>query len=142
MENKVFYSAANNGFYFDIDKAAFVSGAGWPEDAKEISERWYNCLLEGQAKGKLIVPDKYSYPILAEPPAPTQGDLIAMATRKKSSLLSAASEAIAPLQDAENLGIATSDEKTALERWRLYRVMLNRVDVNAAPNILWPDLPA
>lgn len=141
MKNKVFYSAANNGFYFEVDKTAFVSGAGWPDDAREISERWYNYLLNGQAKGKLIVPDEYGYPVLAEPPAPTQGELIAMATSKKTSLLSAAGEAIAPLQDAVDLGIATSDEIAALEHWRLYRVLLNRVDVSCAPEIDWPKVP-
>ncbi|ECM4408883.1 tail fiber assembly protein, partial [Salmonella enterica subsp. enterica serovar Give] len=40
----------------------------------------------------------------------------------KSRLLQMASEKIAPLQDAVDLGLATDDEKAQLDEWKKYRV--------------------
>lgn len=56
--------------------------------------------------------------------------------------MNAATAAMAPLQDAEELGMATEVELTALTLWKRYRVMLNRVDTSIAPDIEWPELPA
>ncbi|EAA0492810.1 tail fiber assembly protein [Salmonella enterica subsp. enterica] len=57
----------------------------------------------------------------------------------KRRLLQMASEKIAPLQDAVDLGIATDDEKARLDEWKKYRVLVNRMDT-AAPD--WPERPA
>ena len=46
------------------------------------------------------------------------------------------SEYIAPLQDAVDLEIATAEERSLLEAWNKYRVLLNRVDTSTAPDIL------
>ncbi|MEY5370705.1 tail fiber assembly protein [Salmonella enterica subsp. enterica serovar Corvallis] len=56
----------------------------------------------------------------------------------KSRLLQMASEKIAPLQDAVDLGIATDDEKAQLDEWKKYRVLVNRVDTTSPD---WPDVP-
>ncbi|HFD8256711.1 TPA: tail fiber assembly protein [Salmonella enterica] len=56
----------------------------------------------------------------------------------KSRLLQMASEKIAPLQDAVDLGLATDDEKAQLDEWKKYRVLVNRVDTS---NPDWPDVP-
>ena len=45
------------------------------------------------------------------------------------------SEYIAPLQDAVDLEIATEEERSLLEAWNKYRVLLNRVDTSTAPDI-------
>lgn len=42
------------------------------------------------------------------------------------------SEYIAPLQDAVDLEIATEEERSLLEAWNKYRVLLNRVDTSVA----------
>ncbi|XNM43981.1 tail fiber assembly protein [Escherichia coli] len=48
------------------------------------------------------------------------------------------SEYIAPLQDAVDLAeIATEEERSLLEAWNKYRVLLNRVDTSVAPDIEW-----
>ncbi|EDR3164685.1 tail fiber assembly protein [Salmonella enterica subsp. enterica serovar Bredeney] len=57
----------------------------------------------------------------------------------KSRLLQMASEKIAPLQDAVDLGEATDDEKARLLAWRKYRVQVNRVDTSDPD---WPEKPA
>ncbi|EBW2588608.1 tail fiber assembly protein [Salmonella enterica] len=60
------------------------------------------------------------------------------AEETKSRLLQMASEKIAPLQDAVDLGLATDDEKARLDEWKKYRVMVNRVDTT---NPDWPEVP-
>ncbi|MDE9496251.1 tail fiber assembly protein, partial [Xenorhabdus bovienii] len=52
-----------------------------------------------------------------------------------------ADSAIAPLQDAVDLGMATDTEKAGLTEWRKYRVLLNRVDCTTAPDVQWPEQP-
>lgn len=61
--------------------------------------------------------------------------------QKKQSLLAEATEAIAPLQDAVDLGMATDKEIVSLKKWKEYRVLLNRVDTSTAPDIDWPVKP-
>ncbi|EAU0327566.1 tail fiber assembly protein [Salmonella enterica] len=60
------------------------------------------------------------------------------AEETKSRFLQMASEKIAPLQDAVDLGIATDDEKAQLDEWKKYRVLVNRVYTT---NPDWPDVP-
>lgn len=64
------------------------------------------------------------------------------AERQKAEGLSAATAAIAPLQDAVDLDIATDGEAALLVALKKYRVLLNRVDTSLAPDIEWPELPA
>lgn len=68
-------------------------------------------------------------------------ELARHALNKKKKLLSEATEIIAPLQDAVDLEIANEDERSHLLAMKKYRVLLNRVDVNLAPNIRWPNKP-
>ncbi|WP_316044504.1 tail fiber assembly protein [Serratia liquefaciens] len=50
--------------------------------------------------------------------------------------------AVAPLQDAVDLGEATEDEQFQLTAWKKYRVLLNRVDTSSAPYLNCPEKPA
>ncbi len=69
-------------------------------------------------------------------------DAAALAELEKTALLQVANTAIQPLQDAVELDIATGKESNLLLAWKQYRVMLNRVDTSAAPDIDWPEIPA
>lgn len=138
----IYYSASKQGFFPDFMKAEYQQAGNWPDDVKEISDRWFNYLLGKQTEGKVIVPDEYGLPVLANPPEPTQAELINQAEATRAALMVTASAAIAPLEDADELGIATEDEKESLTLWKRYRVMLNRLDMSAAPSIEWPELPA
>ncbi|EUD08649.1 tail fiber assembly protein [Providencia alcalifaciens] len=66
---------------------------------------------------------------------------ISEAKSKKQLLLAGATEAIAPLQDAVDLGMATEEEIALLNEWKECRVLLNRVDTSLAPDIDWPQKP-
>ncbi|WP_049018212.1 tail fiber assembly protein, partial [Enterobacter cloacae] len=71
-------------------------------------------------------------------PPLTQEELVAQAEREKASLLKQATNSIAPLQDASDLGIATDEEIKQLTDWKKYRVQLMRVDTSKAPAFEWP----
>ena len=68
--------------------------------------------------------------------------IIAEAANQKNKLMQNAASAIAPLQDAVDLNIATDSEAAGLAALKKYRVLLNRVDTATAPDITWTDLPA
>ncbi|OJH83041.1 tail fiber assembly protein [Serratia marcescens] len=71
----------------------------------------------------------------------TPEELQAQAEVERSRRLTAAAKILGPLQDAEDLAIATEEEKAALLTWKKYRVLLNRIDTGKAPDIDWPPVP-
>jgi uncharacterized protein (DUF1499 family) len=77
-----------------------------------------------------------------------QGEIIAytvpaseVAEREKNVRMVEANVAIAPLQDAVELSMATDEETNALTAWKKYRVLLSRIDTSKAPDIVWPTKP-
>ncbi|MBD2803511.1 tail fiber assembly protein [Xenorhabdus sp. ZM] len=66
---------------------------------------------------------------------------IRQAEQEKFHLQQHADAMIKPLSDAVDLDMATKTEKAALLGWKKYRVLLNRVDCSAAPDIQWPEQP-
>lgn len=135
------YSAKNNAFYEDTMKADYIQAGSWPDDLVEISDEAYNALFAGQSDGKVITPGDDGRPVLTEPAPPTDEELIAQANSRIKSLMAYATAAIAPLQDAEDLGMQTEDEAELLKAWKKYRVQLNRVDTSRAGAIDWPETP-
>ncbi|QPS66184.1 tail fiber assembly protein [Enterobacter asburiae] len=57
---------------------------------------------------------------------------------KKIRLINEATAVIATLQDAVDLSIATTQEVESLREWKIYRVLLNRVNPNEPD---WPLKP-
>lgn len=137
----VYYSALTHGFFDLRLKASYDEAGSWPNDAVVVSENDYRALFEGQAKGKIITPNKDGYPVLVDPPPPTAEQLKRAIEQKKQELMREAGSCIAPFQDALDLDMATEAEKAALRAWKKYRVLLNRVDISTAPDIDWPELP-
>lgn len=64
-----------------------------------------------------------------------------IATSQKKRLLSDVNEQISYLQDAIDADIATDAEKSLFAALKKYRVLLNRIDINQAPDIEWPVKP-
>lgn len=64
----------------------------------------------------------------------------AAAAQEKAARTAVASQIIATLQDAVDLGLSTPQEELSLREWKTYRVLLSRVDVTAAP-VQWPVAP-
>ncbi|XON99682.1 tail fiber assembly protein [Enterobacter hormaechei] len=69
-------------------------------------------------------------------------DAATLAEQKRKVLLEEANVAMAPLQDASDLGIETDEERMLLNEWKKYRVSLNRLTVSNAAQIVWPVPPA
>ncbi len=67
---------------------------------------------------------------------------VASAKELKSELMSKAANIIQTLEDAQLMGIATQDELDSLTIWKEYRVLLLRVAVSSAPEIVFPETPA
>ncbi|WP_266280506.1 tail fiber assembly protein [Raoultella sp. DY2415] len=151
------FSELNQSFYLPgIDY-----GDDFPIDAVEISEeeyrRFYLSINNGcrvYLKNKKFeisdkIPGKYhdwdaislSWIIKEESRIKMVSDLINSRLQKKQSLMASASSAIAPLQDAVDIGIATDDEKTNLDKWKNYRVALNRLSVTSTNDVDWPAIP-
>lgn len=72
-------------------------------------------------------------------PVPTEEEQLGELQRR----LQLASDAIAPLGDAEQLGILTQTEQTRLAALRLHRVTLSRLPTTPGwpTEVEWPELP-
>lgn len=68
---------------------------------------------------------------------------LASVVAETAVLRAAADSAIAPLQDAVDIGDATDDEVLSLNAWKKYRVALNRLpdQLSYPTNIEWPITP-
>jgi len=129
------YSPSANAFY-DTSINLVI-----PDDAVKITDKKWADLLAGQANGKLIACGADMLPCLTDQPLPTTEELISQAEDKRSRLRAEADNAIQPLQDASDLGIATDDEATQLIAWKKYRVMLMRINTDYSEKIIWPQQP-
>ena len=67
--------------------------------------------------------------------------LVRAAESQKKEQIAYAGEIIATLQDAVDLDMATEEEKLSLTHWKKYRVLLNRIQPEDAPDIEWPEMP-
>jgi len=63
------------------------------------------------------------------------------ASVKKNQLLAEATTQISYLQDAVDSQIASEQEMQLLAEWKKYRVLVNRIDIELAPNINYPETP-
>ena len=63
------------------------------------------------------------------------------ASIKKNQLLSEAASQLSYLQDAIDSQIASEQETQLFVEWKKYRVLVNRIDIEQAPNIEWPNQP-
>ena len=66
---------------------------------------------------------------------------INQASTKKNQLLAEATTQISYLQDAVDSQIASEQEAQLLVEWKKYRVLVNRINIEQAPNIEWPENP-
>lgn len=138
MTKQYYYSYSAKGFFWL--SADELKGNDIPADLIPVSEEEHAALFLGQERGKYINHTPAG-PVLIDQPDYTPEELVAQAESKKLRLMQMANAEIAPLQDAVDLGIATTKETVALIEWKKYRVLLNRVDTSKAPDINWPEPP-
>ncbi|MFQ1041930.1 tail fiber assembly protein [Gilliamella sp. CG16] len=63
------------------------------------------------------------------------------ATIQKKQMIEEATNQIGYLQDAVDIQMATEQEIKSLADWKKYRVLLNRINTDLAPNITFPEKP-
>lgn len=73
------------------------------------------------------------------PPPPTEAELLA----RLDEALKRAAAVMAPLEDADKLGIISEHEKAQLTAWQRYRVALYRLPQSEGwpIDVIWPDAP-
>ncbi|WP_236662298.1 tail fiber assembly protein [Aeromonas jandaei] len=73
------------------------------------------------------------------PPPPTEAELQA----RLNEALKRAAAVMAPLEDADKLGIISEREKSQLTAWQRYRVALYRLPQSEGwpTDVTWPDAP-
>lgn len=135
------YSAKTNIFYVLEDQEAYETNKNWPDDVKPVPEEYWEKYREQPPVGKIRGADTDGLPCWIDAPPLSQKEREVEAVRKKYLLITRASNAIAPLQDAVELGMATEKEKEKLVAWKTYRVMLNRIDTSQETDITWPEDP-
>jgi hypothetical protein len=67
---------------------------------------------------------------------------VAEAARHKAELISQANSTTQAWQTQLSLGIITETDRASLTVWMKYIQMVQTVDVSAAPDISWPQMPA
>lgn len=72
---------------------------------------------------------------------PVPVDYIAEAEKKRDSLMDVATARITALTEAQEDNDITPEEEQELTALRTYRSALRRIDLNAAPDIDWPNNP-
>lgn len=75
-------------------------------------------------------------------PPISKEQLISQAEMQKRILMTEAGEKISVLQDSVDLSMATQEEEALLKEWKIYRVMLSRVDISPGAAVVWPTPPA
>ncbi|EMQ4857619.1 tail fiber assembly protein [Morganella morganii] len=136
------FDAKTNAFYPYSMQADYEVAGTWPEKGVDVDESIFAEFTGTAPEKKMRGSDKKGNPAWVDIPLPTKEELIANAETKKQMLMAEATIAITPLHDAVDLGMATPEEESALEEWKKYRVLLNRVDTSSAPDINWPVKPA
>lgn len=130
-----------NGFYV-TDFIVGMSGDTLPDNwtADLVGDGYYKAQYQGGTRDAAT--GQWTNGHWVETGGPSHENLVAAARNKRDGLMAEASEVIAPLQDAVDLEIATDQEVALLKAWKTYRVLLNRIDPETAPNIVWPTPPA
>lgn len=133
MEEKNFlYSASMNCFYP-------VNWTGSkPHDLILVSDDVVKTYSSISPAGKVRGPGEDGLPTWIDDPNEFTKE---NAELMKNALMNAANIALAPLQDAVDLDMATDEEKAALTNWKTYRVNLMRVDTSVVP-VNWPVQPS
>lgn len=139
-----YFSAKENAFY-PVDAIESYKKAGTlPDDIVLVNDDLYityaaELTPEGKYRGVGADGLPCWLDMSVQPISPEEA--ITMADNEKTRLLDVATAAIAPLQDAVDLDMATDEERALLTGWKKYRVELSRIDTNAAPDIDWPEVP-
>lgn len=136
------FSASTCAFYVYEDMESYKKYGNWPGDVKPISDDvWEKYCVQGPP-GKVRGADKNGLPCWIDAPKPGKEELIFIARSEKFRRAELAKDRINVISYTVELGIANDTETEQLKKWKMYRVLLDRVQEDDAPDINWPEVPA
>lgn len=140
-DEKYYFSAKELSFYPESLKVDYIKAGSWPDDLIEVNISTFLEFTSQPPEGKVRGSDERGLPVWQSSPNLTKDELISIANAKKEAERDIADKNILPLQDAVELEMATDEEVSLLKEWKIYRVLLNRIDTSTAPDIDWPLRP-
>lgn len=135
------FSASTACFYPDELLPAYRDNNSLPADLIAVSDNVFHEFTGVPPEGKQRGVGADGSPSWVDVPPPTRAQLSRLAGAEKERRRTKAEDVIVPLARAVKYGMATLDEKTRLERWEKYSVLLSRVNPGDAPDIEWPVMP-
>jgi|SRR5471030_112775 len=138
---KYIYSASQNAFFPYSLEAEYRSCGQWPVDGIEVSDTTFSEFTSEAPAQKTRAAGTDGLPYWQPLPPPSSAELISYAEMDKKIRIGNASAEISYLQDAIDLEMTTDEEERSYKAWKLYRVLLSRVDTSTAPEISWPTYP-
>lgn len=142
MEERIFFSPGEIGFYPYSMKGSYDDAGTWPDDVveltgKEKAEYW----TIQPPKGMQLGINANNRPVWIEVMPQLHEQSIEQAESKKQLLITEANQKTQLWQTQLMLGIITGEDKTSLTEWMLYVQKVQAVDTSAAPDIIWPEKP-
>ncbi|HHL0960454.1 TPA: tail fiber assembly protein [Serratia marcescens] len=131
------FSATTTSFYPVALLDMYEQASTLPADLVVVTDEMYTEFTGLAPEGK-IRGSKGKNPAWVDIPPPTPEETRQGWVTNKARLLDEAEATIRILERAVKLGIATDEEKSRLEAWERYSVLLSRVDVDKPE---WPDKP-
>lgn len=135
------FSASTACFYPDELLPAYRDNNSLPADLIAVSDNVFHEFTGAPPEGKQRGAGVDGSPSWVDVPPPTKAQLSRLAGAEKERRHTKAEDVIVPLARAVKYGMASQDEKTRLERWEKYSVLLSRVNPGDAPDIEWPVMP-
>ncbi|HBC5219937.1 TPA: tail fiber assembly protein [Serratia marcescens] len=118
-----------------------ISFTAIPNDSTEHGRDIYNRALNGEFGVIVIAKNEVGYYWDGNEFVEYDFDIEALHfDEMKNRLISEASQKISILSDAVDLGIATDEEKVNIDKWKQYRVLVNRMSKENGSG--WPEKPA
>ncbi|WP_313471694.1 tail fiber assembly protein [Atlantibacter hermannii] len=125
--------------YAVVKDGIVINIVAWDGETEWQPDEGYAVKTDGSVGiGWLYDGETFTPPPVAPP---SHAQLVAAAEQEKQYRLTVANNQIAPLQDAVDLDMATEQEAADLLAWKKYRIQVNRVSTENAPEIEWPDKP-
>lgn len=132
-------------FYPYSMRAEYEIQGRWPQHGTDVSDDDFEQFrLNPPPVGQIVGADDNGMPCWIDSPPKTVEELSTEASATIDGLLRMAAIRIAPLQDAVDIGEATTAEEQQLLAWKKYRVALNRItEQQGFPTAIeWPDVPS
>ncbi|WP_130100506.1 tail fiber assembly protein [Siccibacter turicensis] len=140
---KYIYSAISDNFYIFSEKARYLANDAWPSDGVSVSEAVFSEFTQAIPEGKQRGSNNKGYPEWIDIPPPTHEELVEMDELKRQRLKGNAHSIISENQWPSRLALGriNDQEKKQFSAWIDYIDALDVVDISAAPDTKWPEVP-